>query len=339
MAYRIERKGNYFKLTDNVTGVPQIERPAHSLFYRDNKENQRVWFYFGNPNVVLGDINGYGLDELVDIDDNIFTSYTDLIDWLDNNTGSNQHLTNGAVDVILQDPTTPLLIVPLSNITNETTITSVFSRGDYDITVADPTGFIIDDIVTVYNLADNRVFFSHTLSVLGNVVTLSMPSDFDFAIGSFVTVGSTNMNVDGSVTPKVFGVRNPSNQDIPLRFDISRMMFKILADSSITLEKFGDIAGGILRGVLVRRVDGEWQNLFHWKTNAELKNLCFDLDIQAALGNQQDGLTARFTFGGQGKLGSVIRIGANEDLQIIIQDDLSSLSTFRAIAEGSVVDD
>jgi len=68
----------------------------------------------------------------------------------------------------------------------------------------------------------------------------------------------------------------------------------------------------------------------------EMKEAMFDVEIQSVASQAQDGLTGRFTFE---KLGQVVRIGAGEDLQIIIQDDLTSLTSFEVIAEGSEVVD
>jgi len=67
--------------------------------------------------------------------------------------------------------------------------------------------------------------------------------------------------------------------------------------------------------------------------------MMYDFNIETASGNQQDGFTGRLTFAGQNKMGAVIRIGSNEDLQVVIQDDLTSLSLFKMIAEGSEVVD
>lgn len=340
MSLIIKRDGNYIRLYDNITGVPHLERPSKDMYYRDNPVSQRVQFFYGFPNVVIGDIEGYLWSDLTGVNERgvfTFEDYEHLLNWLRVNTGSELAFTNGAADVILNDSTSPIIVAPLSNIIETTSLSAEFTRGSYDITVVDPTNFNIYDFVTIYSVPDDRVMFGHVLSVLGSVVTLSVQSDFNFPIGSVVTLGSSNMNVNGSVTPQIFGVRNPAVTDVPFAFDVSRLTFTILTNSTVSLEKFGDIAGGLLRGVLVRKVDGVWQNLFHWNSNAELKSLCFDLDIQVAGGNQQDGLTARFTFGGQGKLGTVIRLSSGEDLQVVIQDDLTSLVEFSMLAEGSAV--
>jgi hypothetical protein len=144
------------------------------------------------------------------------------------------------------------------------------------------------------------------------------------------------MNVDGSTTPQIFGVRNPSTVDIPLEVDISRLMFSSLTATTPQLSDFGDIAGGLTRGIVIRAVDGTYRNIVNFKTNMEMKEAMYDLEIQTTAATAQDGLTGRFTFE---KLGQVVRIGPDEDLQIIIQDDLTTLTSFEVIAEGSQVTD
>jgi len=243
------------------------------------------------------------------------------------------------VDATLQDSTSPLFIVKASNLVAETTLTTQTAKDDYIVNVASTASFVVGQYLTIYNVAADRVFFSNILAINTLAITLDSPLDFEFVIGSVVSVGTENMNVDGSVTPVVFGVRNPTTADIPSSVDITRIMFKCLTDATVDLSKFGDIAGGLLRGVVVRRVDGEYKNIFNAKTNGDLKNIMFDFDIEVVGQQGQDGFTGRLTFAGQNKMGAVIRIGPDEDLQIVIQDDLTSLDRFIVIAEGSGVVD
>ena len=75
-------------------------------------------------------------------------------------------------------------------------------------------------------------------------------------------------------------------------------------------------------------------------SNAEIAGIMFDMNIYSAANPQQgfDGLNARLTFGGQSKLGVVIRIASGEDLQLIVQDDLTGLLAFEIMIEGHIVD-
>ena len=243
------------------------------------------------------------------------------------------------VDAVIQDSTSPLFIVKASNLIVETTLTSQTAKEDYIVNVTSAASFVVGQYLTIYNVAADRVFFSEILAINTLAITLDTPLDFEFPIGSIVSVGDNNMNVNGSVTPVIYGIRNPTTADIPSSVDITRLMFKCLTSSAVDLSQFGNIAGGLLRGIVIRRVDGEYQNVLNAKTNGDLKNIMFDFDIEVTSGSQQDGFTGRLTFAGQNKMGAVIRIGADEDLQIIIQDDLTSLSSFTVIAEGSGVVD
>ena len=243
------------------------------------------------------------------------------------------------VDATLQDSAAPTLIVKASNLIAETTLTSETVKDDYIINVTSAAGFVVGQYLTIYNVAANRVFFSEILAINVLAITLDSPLDFEFVIGSPVSVGINNMNVNGSVTPQIFGIRNPSTADIPLEMDITRIMFKCLTNAAVDLSKFGDIVGGLLRGIVIRKVDGTYRNIFSAKTNGDLKNLMYDFDIELVSAQGQDGFTGRFTFAGQNKVGVVIRIGATEDVQIIIQDDLTSLDNFIVIAEGHQVVD
>ena len=239
-------------------------------------------------------------------------------------------------DVSIQSGVAPLYVVNFSNIVAETTTTSLGALDDYVINVTSAAGFVVGQYLTIYSVADNRVFFANVLSISTLAITLDRPLDFPFPIGAAVSVGVTDMAVDGSVTPQIFGVRNPSVADVPLEVDISRLMFAMLTSTTPTLSDLGDITNGVTRGIQIRRVDGTYQNICNFKTNMEMKNIMFDLEIQDAASQAQDGITGRFTFE---RLGQVVRIGAGEDLQIVIQDDLSSLDSFTVIAEGSEVVD
>ena len=245
-------------------------------------------------------------------------------------------LSKPKIDVSVQDSTAPIIIVPFSKLVVETTLTASPSLDAYVINVTDATDFAVGQLLTIYDADSNRVMFSKVLAINTLAITLDSPIDFEFPIGSFVSVATTNMNLNGAVTPQVFGVRNPTNEDIPLGVDITRVIFAMLCGSAPDLSKFGNIAGGITRGVVLRKTgNGFRRNIFNAKTNAELKSIMYDFDIQAASGNQQDGATGRLTFGGAEKLGAVIRLKAFEDLQLVIQDDLTSLTEFTMNAEGS----
>ena len=329
MAKKIEIKGNFFIATDTVSGVVISRLPTKNItwdIYNGLLHIVYINRYDQNYNLIVAD--------LVDLNGDAFSSQAVLENFLNIKLGGQV-----VIDAVLQDSTSPLLIVKASQLVTETTLATQTAKDDYVINVADATGFIVGQYLTLYSVDDNKVFFSNILAINTLAITIDMPLDFEFTVGSIVSVGSNAMDVDGSITPQIFGIRNPTTADIPLTIDITRLMFSCLASSTVDLSMFGNIADGLTRGIAIRRVDGTYENILNAKTNADLKGLMYDFDIQAAQGAQQDGFTGRLTFAGQNKMGAVIRLAANEDLQIIIQDDLTSLTSFSVIAEGSHVVD
>ena len=244
---------------------------------------------------------------------------------------------NGSMPVTLQDQTTPPVILPLSRLIaeDETAVETV--EDAYTITLADSTGFIAGNLVFIANVPQNEIMFCEQVGApAGNVITIDRPIDYAFPVGSYVSTNSTNMAVDGSITPVIFSLR-PGTVDVPLTVDVTRVMIGMHTSTAVDLSKFGDLAA-LTYGVTLRRVDGVKSNIFNIKSNGELASIAYDIrfyDAQNA--NQgQHGLISRLTFAGQNKMGVAIRIGPDEDLQLIIHDDLTGLLNFTIVAEGSI---
>jgi hypothetical protein len=144
------------------------------------------------------------------------------------------------------------------------------------------------------------------------------------------------------VTPIIAGVRNNAGAipppGIELAMDVTRISMICLSATAPTLADFGDISGGLTNGLTLRRRDGEYHNIGNGKTNADFATMMYSFDLyQASTGWGQDGFRSSITFGGQDNFGSVMRLAINEDAEIIIQDDLTSLTSLVILAQGSVV--
>jgi hypothetical protein len=249
--------------------------------------------------------------------------------------------TNGSVPVTLQDQTTPTLIVPLNQVSNTTTVLNVGTIDTNTIDVTVTTGFVDGAFIVIADLSNNRYYTGKQVgAIAGNTITLDTRLDFAYAAGAQITNGITNMAVNGSVTPQVFGLR-VSDPGLPLTVDVTRLMFLCTTTGANDLSTFGDIAGGLTFGIQIRKRDGTFNNIFNAKTNGDLEGIMFDFHIHEATNpiQGQDGFTGRLTFAGQNKMGVTVRVGPDEDIECIIQDDLSSLTNFQIIAEGSAVID
>jgi len=245
----------------------------------------------------------------------------------------------GSLDVKVQDQTSAPVIFRLNKVIGETTLAIVTAIGDKSVTVADSTGMVINQYVSILSAPDNRFYLGKILGISGNIITLDTPLDFAFPVGTGMAFRNANMAVNGSVTPQVFSVRGDI-ADIGVEIDITRIIFSMTCDTVVTFAKFGDLAA-LTNGIVLRRKNGTYNNIFNVKSNAEIAGIMYDMTIYSADNPQQavDGLNARLTFNGQSKIGIVIRIGPGEDLELIVQDDLSGLLNFEIMIEGHIVED
>lgn len=256
--------------------------------------------------------------------------------------GSPVGVENGGLDTNVQDQTSTPVDFFFTQIKGPPTTVAVKpALNDNTIEITDATGCVVGDYVGAFNSdneSDNRAYFGSILAINGNVLTLDTPLDFEFEIGDTFACFTRNLNVVGSLaSPQIFSVQVGPNATQSI--DITRIMVSMITDTAVDLSRFGDIAGGLTNGVVLRRVDGATNNIWNVKTNGELTNLCFDYSPYASTNpaQGQDGAKFRYTFAGQDKHGVAVRLNAGDALQLIVQDDLSSLTEFRIIAEGHYV--
>ena len=248
---------------------------------------------------------------------------------------------NGGVPVNIQDQTTPPFdLYFVQGLGPPTTLAAVTAVGDTAISVNSvaliSTGTYIG--VVTGDPDEPRFYFAEVLAVAGTHVSVDTPLDFAFSVSDNVIATTRDLNVNGSVTSQVFEVQGPGTGS-ELAIDITRILIEITTDSAPPFDGFGNIAGGLTKGLVLRRVDGETRNTWNVKTNSEFANLAYDYTLLSGFGAAVDGLLVRYTFAGQDKHGVAVRLAASESLELLIQDDLTSLLSFRVIAAGHIVTD
>lgn len=286
--------------------------------------------------LIGGDISKeYDVSEIQDIDGNIYgTTVRDVADAVGLKT-----------DVTLQDQDTPVLIAKFNMVTNTTVTTSLNAIDDYIINVASTTGMSVGSYLSLFHPASVRYMFAEVTAINTLAITLDTPLDFAYPSGTNVDIAVTNMNVDGSSTVKIFGIRGTgSPPGVELTVDITRILFLCSCTSPVNLSLFANFTK-LTRGIVLRKRDGTYHNVFNIKSNGEIEGICFDFETHTATNPAQgvDGFSARLTWASQGKMGVVQRLKIGEDLQILIQDDLATaqgsetITLLECTAEGSVV--
>lgn len=248
---------------------------------------------------------------------------------------------NGAVPVNIQDQTTQIIDLhahqDISNLTliDDTIIGSMNIIIEHDVTIA---------VGQIIHFEENkRASQSEIVSILidtpiagQDTINLDTPMDYAYTTLSGIHNGNINLNVNGAITSQTFHISPPKDT----KWDIVRMVLIIEDNSAMDSGKFGGITE-LTNGVVFRKKDGTYYNIFNAKSNSDFAVHAYDIayDDRAPAGIY--GFRARRTFGGQSKNGVVIRLDGNagDQFQGIIQDDLTGLTKFHLIVQGHVVTD
>lgn len=249
-----------------------------------------------------------------------------------------------ALDVALQDQTTDVIIAYFNQVHNSTTLAVAVPDVDTNpriIIVASATGIVIGSYIILFDPDSARFSTFFATAVNGVNITLDSPIDFEYPIGTNIDVAIVDMSVNGSITPQLFGLRGlGAPPGVKLTFDVTRIILSCIADSPVDLSLFADIPA-LTNGLLMRSRNGKIKNLFNVKDNREIAGIMFDFAVTAATNPAQgeDGFIGRLTFGGQDKIGVVIRLPIGEDLEIWVQDNFLGITDLRIIAEGHIVEE
>lgn len=246
-----------------------------------------------------------------------------------------------AEEVLIEDRATPPLDFYFQQQKGVTTaLTNDVEINDTSMIVDSVADIVQGDYLGVFSgvSGEDRFYFAEAVNVIANQVFLDTPFDFAFSAGDPVISTLRNLNVDGSLTPQIFRVA-AGGPGTDISIDITRIMIAMDTSGVPEFPDFGDIAGGLAKGLVLRRVDGVTRNIWNLKTNKEIANITFDYTpyIAANPGIGINGLAARYTIAGQDKHGVVVRLKQGDSLEAIIQDNLLSLLDFQLIAEGHQV--
>lgn len=250
--------------------------------------------------------------------------------------GNQMGVGNNPTSIIEESRTSPPVDFHFAKSTGTipTTLTSATAIDDTVISVASATGFSNGDLIAV--VSGDRIYEAHIVSIATLDFTLDTPLDFAFPSGSVVLEFTREMAVNGSITPQTFVVQSSATGT--LSFMVTRLLLQVQCTETPDFGKFGDIATGLAKGIIVRVVNGTTRNLFNIKTNGDMAVIAYDVAFYDAAKFGNYGIGVRLTFGSLGKHGTSFKITPGDAIEVIIQDDLSGLVSMKAIAEGYVIE-
>ena len=246
----------------------------------------------------------------------------------------------GCLSTCVQDQATPPVdLFYTQTIGSPTALTNNVAVDDRSFDVDSVASISIGNYLGIFSgtSAEGRFYFGEVLGVAGTTVTVDTPLDFAFESGDPVISSTRDLNVNGSVTPQTFSVVNGTVSSV-LTIDITRMLLTMTHSSSGDDGKFGNIAGSsVINGLVFRRTNGDTRNVFNVKTNGDFRTLAFDVTYPLRSGGGGDyGTGIRYTFAGPDKHGVALRLFPGDSLDLIVQDDFSTLGGFRAVAGGHI---
>jgi len=213
-----------------------------------------------------------------------------------------------------------------------TTLANNISAGDYSFDLTDTSGFIVGDYITLDN-GNYEYLHPRITNVATNTITIDRPIDYSYNAGTTVIKTLINMNVEAmQATPQSFRVYPPNGSIYHITRILIEMTHRTAGDNGL----FGNL-NELDNGVVVRRYDGAsgiYNSFTNWKTNNDLVTDMYDVTYAPRSGGNGDyGTNAigRFT-----DAGAIVYLDgtAGDFFEILIQDDLSELESFKIKAQG-----
>lgn len=259
-----------------------------------------------------------------------------------------------ALKITIQDQHTEIIDLKLSKELDTITILNDYSIGDQTIDI-ETTWFVPVALNITWHticLKDiNWGSFLQTQLLSVTLITwnqytvkLDMPLDFAYWTTTDWCIATTNLAVDWSVTSQIFNV-SPYWLLNTIEWDINRIMFSFwgtwvtLQDPQPDDSDFW-VWPVLTNWIVLRHTNWVTKNIFNAKANWDLRGRCWwDLTYVPASKTWLYAVHGRRTFNWQEKNWVTIRMWAVEwdEIQIIIQDDLTNMTNIQVIVQWQVV--
>lgn len=238
-----------------------------------------------------------------------------------------------SLDVYIQDQTSDIIDLYVTRFINSLTLATTCLVDSLSITVTDASAVTAGNYISIQQ--DDRFYQGKILSKNVNVLNLDTPIDYPFTPSAGIQEKSRELNVDGSVTTQIANIR-----PLPgIVGDITRIIFVITDNVEMDDSKFGGIPA-LTKGIVLRRKNGHNHSIFNAKTNSDIIARCSSSNYSSKAPAGEFGFNAIREFNGQDRNGVVIRLDGSigDELQILIQDNLTDLTSFHVIVQGHLVD-
>ena len=219
-------------------------------------------------------------------------------------------------------------------------LASPITSQNTSLTVTNATGIVAGSRLHITDTANSNHDHDILLvvTVVGNVVTVNRPIDKAYAIATTVIKRVTiEMTVVGSLaSPQSFKLL-PSPGEV---WHLTSLDFSITDNAAMDDATFGGVPQ-LTNGVIIRGIDStlnEYETFSHWRTNASFGKDGFSTSYSSKAPAGVYGFSGSLDF--HTRYGAIVRLSNTTTevsyMEILIQDDLSSLSTFEIKVHGHI---
>lgn len=211
-----------------------------------------------------------------------------------------------------------------------TTLASDVSVGDTTLDVVSSVGFNIGDDIHLPTGESTGEFFFRITNIVATTFTLDMSIIRNIDAGCPVEVISYSLNVVGSLTsPVIFNIAPPPG----VIWQIARTLISITDSTTMDDGTFGGISA-LTNGIVIRSLkNGIFNNQVNWKNNGDIALTMYDVTYTSKAPAGENGLRGRWTFT-KGEYVIELDGDTNDELQLLVQDDLSNLSSYGQKLQG-----
>lgn len=214
-----------------------------------------------------------------------------------------------------------------------TTLTVAAAINDTSVTVASVVGFAIGDYIQIGGHTGD-ITYTRIINIVGLVIYLNRPLGHTRAIG--VAVDQIVLNIASTAgtmaAPQSYTVI-PSTGEV---WHIERLMTEMVHTTAGDLALFGNLTA-LTNGVILRRYDGAtatYNTFTVWQANEDI--FLDTASIQFLSRSGGGGSYATVSFGSFADIGVTVKLDASagDYLEILIQDDLTTLTNFQMKVQG-----
>jgi hypothetical protein len=216
-----------------------------------------------------------------------------------------------------------------------TTLNTGASEGDTTLDFTSTLGFSVDSEIKLTENSTQEVGLMTITNIAGSIVTLDRPIGSDYTTSATIAEVSSDMAVNGSLgSPQIFEVTPPSGTI----WQLTRILFSIFSPVAPDDGKFGGITA-LTNGVSLRATTEAGRTVVfgNWKTNGDMKLDMYDVTYSDKAPAGDHGVNGRWTFT---KSEVVAELDGDaspiQKMEILIQDNLTTLDGFKMRAQGRV---